>query len=187
MRTQLSIKIQLLLCLLLGLPFLGKAQERIAQSCSISAGHLLTKGFHLTGHYHLNGFDEMRLGFSTNITSLPSDNPEEPASLKTPLWHLAYAKGFRVKQSQLSSIGFYVGSGLVIGTEKPSIVNTIEETGAGGKEKNEQQIVGLEIFTELEVAIAKKGSLFLRLGKTVIFTQHIGKHKELAIGFRYYF
>jgi len=67
------MRIQLLAVLLL-LVINVVAQERIPKSFSISAGHLLTKGFQVAGHYHLNTYDELRLAYSNNTKTNSSDD-----------------------------------------------------------------------------------------------------------------
>lgn len=169
------MRIQLLAVLLLfGLS--GTAQERIPKSFSISAGHLLTKGFQFTGHYHLNTYDELRLAYSNNTKTNSSDDLDNIELLHLQRISLTYTKGIRLRYSSLNNLSIYLGSGIVFGKERINLETPISN-----------QSIGLRFFGELDIALARKLSLYLRTGNSFMFTDHLGRNGALGVGIRGYF
>jgi len=169
------MRIQLLAVLLL-LVINVVAQERIPKSFSISAGHLLTKGFQVAGHYHLNTYDELRLAYSNNTKTNSSDDLGNIELLNLKRISLSYAKGIRFRYGSLNNLSIYLGSGIVFGREQLNIETPISN-----------QSIGLRFFGELDIALAKKLSLYLRSGNSFMFTDHLGRNGALGVGIRGYF
>jgi len=169
-------KLLLLFCLLPTIYAL--AQERVPQSISVSAGHLLTKGVQVSGHYHINMFDEWRLGYSINHKTYRIDslaNLETVPTLRQQRWTLSYVKGLRFRQGSLNNVGVYLGSGISYGKEKLST------------DSLDQQVIGIQFLVELDIALARKLSLFLNAREHWLFTNHLGKNGAMGIGLRGYF
>jgi len=169
-------KLLVLLCLLSCI--YASAQERIPQSYSFSIGHLLTKGVQVTGHYHINTFDEWRLGYSLNQKTYRIDslvNLETMPILRQQRWTLSYVKGLRFRQGSLNNVGFYLGSGISYGTEQLS------------SEAEDHRVIGIPFFVELDIALARKLSLFLNARQHWLFTEHKGRNGAIGIGLRGYF
>ena len=169
------MRIQLLPILLL-FALNGAAQERIPKSFSISAGHLLTKGFQFTGHYHLNTYDELRLEYANNTKTNSSDDLANIELLQLKRLSLSYAKGIRLRYSSLNNLSIYLGSGIVFGKEQLNLETPISN-----------QSIGLRFFGELDIALARKLSLYLRSGNSFMFTDHLGRNGALGVGIRGYF
>ena len=165
----------LLLVLLFLFTISGSAQERIPKSFSIATGHLLTKGFQVTGYYHLNTYDEIRLVYANN-TKTTHDDLSNSHSLNLRRISLNYAKGMRLKYSSLNNLSIYLGSGIVYGKERLNL-----ETPINNKS------IGLRFFGELDVALARKLSLYIRAGNSFMFTDHLGRNGALGMGVRGYF
>ena len=169
------MRIQLLF-LLLFFTIASIAQERIPKSFSISAGHLLTKGFQSTGHYHLNTYDELRLGYSNNTKTNSSEDLDNIELLNLKRISLSYTKGIRLRYSSLNNLSIYLGSGIVFGKEQINLETPITN-----------QSIGLRFFGELDIAMARKLSLYLRSGNSFMFTDHLGRNGALGVGIRGYF
>jgi len=169
------MRIQLLMLLLL-LAINGIAQERIPKSFSISTGHLLTKGFQFTGHYHLNTYDELRLRYSNNTKTNSSEDLDNIELLNLKRISLSYTKGIRLRYSSLNNLSIYLGSGIVFGKEQINLETPITN-----------QSIGLRFFGELDIALARKLSLYLRSGNSFMFTEHLGRNGALGVGIRGYF
>jgi len=171
------MKISILFILLLFLLSQAVAQERIPQSISISLGHLLLKGGQFTGHYHLNAYDELRLEYAFNNRTFKNDSIDlaAPAILKVKRLSLNYVKGLRPRYGSLNNISIYLGSGLVLGKEYLQSTSTTNES------------VGIRFFGEVDMALSRKLSLYLRSGNSWMLTKHLGKNGEMAIGLRAYF
>lgn len=168
----------LLLVLLLLFQFTTKitAQERLTQSLSFSMGHLLTKGFHITGHYHLDNYNELRVGYASNNRTYQLDSLEATTLLQLQRISLNYVKGLRSSYNSLHTIGIYLGSGLVGSTA------TLKDSY-----RKPIQSIGIRFFAEVDIALGKKLSLYLRTGSSWMLTQHLGKNGEIVVGFRGYF
>ena len=165
-----------LLVLFLLFTVTGSAQERIPKSFSIATGHLLTKGFQVSGHYHLNTYDEIRLVYANNTKTTSSEDPTNIQSLNLKRISLNYAKGIRLKYKSLNNLSIYLGGGIVFGKEQLNL-----ETPISNKS------IGLRFFGELDVALARKLSLYIRSGNTLMFTNHLGRNGALGVGIRGYF
>ena len=169
------MRIQLLPILLL-FALNGVTQERIPKSFSVSAGHLLTKGFQFTGHYHLNTYDELRLEYANNTKTNSSDDLANIELLQLKRLSLSYTKGIRLRYSSLNNLSIYLGSGIVFGKEQLNLETQISN-----------QSIGLRFFGELDIALARKLSLYLRSGNSFMFTDHLGRNGALGVGIRCYF
>ncbi len=169
------MRIQLLTLLLL-VAINGISQERIPKSFSISTGHLLTKGFQVTGHYHLNPYDELRLEYANNTKTVSSADPTNIELLQLQRLSLNYTKGIRLRYSSLNNLSIYLGSGIVFGKELINLETPINN-----------QSIGVRLFGELDVALARKLSLYIRSGNTLMFTDHLGRNGALGVGIRGYF
>ena len=154
----------------------GITQERIPKSFSIAAGHLLTKGFQVSGHYHLNTYDEIRLVYANNTKTTQSDDLTNIESLNIQRISLTYAKGIRLKYSSLNNLSIYLGSGVVFGKEQLNLEPPISN-----------ESIGLRYFGELDVALARKLSIYIRAGNSFMFTDHLGRNGALGVGIRGYF
>ena len=165
-----------LLAILLLLTITSSAQERIPKSFSIAAGHLLTKGFQVSGHYHLNTYDEIRLVFANNTKTTQSDDLDNIESLNLQRISLSYAKGIRLKYSSLNNLSIYLGSGVVLGREQLNLEIPINN-----------ESIGLRYFGELDVALARKLSIYIRAGNSFMFTDHLDRNGALGVGIRGYF
>ena len=166
----------LLFCLLVGIS--ATAQERIPQSFSLSFGNLLTKGIQVSGHYHLNTFDELRIGYTSQHRTVRVDtisNLEDSPFISRWRWELSYIKGIRFRHGSLNNIGLYLGSGMSYGKEQIST------------ELLEQEVIGIQFLAELDIALARKLSLFLNTRQYWLFTNHLGRNGAIGIGLRGYF
>ena len=169
-------KLLLLFCLCTAI--YAPAQERIPQSFSFSVGHLLTKGIQVSGHYHINTFDEYRLSFSHHQKTYRIDslaNLETIPILRQQRWTLNYIKGFRFRQGSMNNVGVYLGSGISYGKEQLSTDNL------------DTRVIGIQFLVELDIALARKLSLFLNVREHWLFTNHHGKNGAMGIGLRGYF
>jgi len=169
-----------LLLLLIGLlgGYYAPAQERIPQSFSFSVGHLLTKGIQVSGHYHINTFDEYRLSYSHNNKTFWVDslsNPETLPNLQQQRWTLSFVKGLRSRHGSLNNVGLYLGGGISYGKEQLSTNNL------------DTRVIGIQFLVELDIALTRKLSLFINAREHWLFTNHHGKNGAMGIGLRGYF
>ena len=170
----------------------SRAQEHLSGTVSFSAGYILNpstkgRGINLAGHYHLNGYDELRLGAYAKREFIDRIwegmvNHEHAVKLETYLLSFDFAKGLKLK----SSTNIYLGGGVTGGYEQVNDGEEALETGERLLQVGYTGLVGFRIFGEFEIALARKFSLVGRVGQQFLFSGSGTTRYELILGIRTY-
>jgi len=164
----------------------------LSGTASFSAGYILNpltegRGINLAGHYHLNGYDELRFGgyakreFINRISGGVADL-DRGVKLETYLLSFDFAKGLKLK----SSTNIYVGGGVTGGYERANGGVAELETGERLLQAGYAGIVGFRLFAEFEIALARKFSLSGRVGQQFLFSGSGVARYELIVSLRVY-
>lgn len=168
------------------------AQEHLSGTLSFSAGYILNpltegKGINFAGHYHLNGYDELRFGgyakreFIGRVAGGMA-NYDYAVKLGTYLLSFDFAKGLKLK----SSTNIYLGGGVTGGYEQANDGEMELETGERLLQVGYTGLVGFRLFVEFEVALARKFSLSGRVGQQFLFSGSGTARFGLILGVRIY-
>ena len=168
------------------------AQEHLSGTASFSVGYILNpltegRGINLAGHYHLNGYDELRLGgyakreFIGRVRGGLVDY-DYAVKLETYLLSFDFAKGLKLK----SSANIYLGCGVTGGYEQINDGMAELETGEQLLQTGHTGLVGFRLFAEFEIALARKFSLMGRVGQQFLFSGSGTARYELVLGGRVY-
>ena len=167
-------------------------QEHLHGTFSFSAGYvfnLLTKGkgLNLAGHYHLNGYDEFRLGGYAkqefiNRVKGGTVAYDHAVKMETYLLSFDFAKGLKLR----SNTNIYLGGGVTGGYEQLNGGKENLETGERLLQSGYSGIVGFRLFGEFEIAVVQKFSLMSRVGQQFLFSGSGVARYELILGLRIY-
>lgn len=170
----------------------SRAQEHLSGTVSFSVGYILNpltkgRGVNLAGHYHLNGYDELRLGGYAkrefiNRISGGMANYDHAVKLETYLLSFDFARGLKLK----SNTNIYLGGGVTGGYEQANDGMEALETGERLLQPGYTGLVGFRIFGEIEIALVRKFSLLGRVGQQFLFSGSGVARFELIFGMRIY-
>ena len=152
------------------------AQQHFSKGLSASIGKYISADrYHLTVHYHLNSFNELRF----NIHSLKENLSDtlintENFPVKTNLIGFDYVVGFKPKK--ILSTTLYLGGGALLGIEKS---NAAELYPA-------KNLYGLNVLAELEIAPFPLFSFGLQYNY-LLLNGAITNPQKIAIKARVYF
>ena len=152
------------------------AQQHFSKGLSASIGkYIKNDGYHITVHYHLNSFNELRLNIQ-NLKQSLSDTliNAEDFVVKTNLIGFDYVVGFKPKKVLSTTI--YLGGGALLGIEKS---NDIELYPA-------KKLYGLNLLAELEIAPFPLFSFGLQYNY-LLLNGAITNPQKIAIKARVYF
>ena len=152
------------------------AQQHFSKGLSASIGkYFKNDGYHLTVHYHLNSFNELRFNIH-NLKQSLSDTliSAENFSVKTNLIGFDYVVGFKPKK--ILSTTLYLGGGALLGIEKS---NAAELYPA-------KNLYGLNLLAELEIAPFPLFSFGLQYNY-LLLNGAITNPQKIAIKARVYF
>ena len=152
------------------------AQQHFSKGLSASIGkYLKNDGYHLTTHYHLNSFNELRFNVHSLKESL-SDTliNAEDFLVKTNLIGFDYVVGFKPKK--VLSTTLYLGGGALLGIEKSNAAELYPT----------KNLYGLNLLAELEIAPFPLFSFGLQYNY-LLLNRAITNPQKIAIKARIYF